>query len=259
DQRELVLGWVGPEAEGEAVNKAGVKKPNVKATASMRGAPGDSLVVDGITYVFTAEGIQFKESKSVGGGPAARNNNPGNITVDNFQPYAWEPDIGAYPGRNTDGRFAIFPTLAAGKKGAIAWARRFGGSKSIQDYFEGLRAAQRARQRPGQVRHHSACARQGGDREDLHDDVHGRRDPRRRRGRRKGLHRRTHRGGGILDDGHQVCATRQRGAAQSGARLCAGLRQGSRRDAQGRRGSRSNPEAVKAVGSPGRVRLAAAV
>ncbi|HEU5211763.1 MAG TPA: hypothetical protein VFU10_03260 [Gaiellaceae bacterium] len=137
DQRELVLGWVGPAAEGEAVNKAGVKKPNVKATASMRGAPGDSLVVDGITYVFTAEGIQFKESKSVGGGPAARNNNPGNITVDNFQPYAWQPDIGAYPGRNTDGRFAIFPTLAAGKKGAIAWARRFGGSKSIQDYFEG--------------------------------------------------------------------------------------------------------------------------
>ncbi len=99
----------------------------------MKGAPGSSLKVGEIVYVVVDGGVQFKTSKD--GGPAGRNNNPGNITVNDAHPQAWAGDIGAYAGRSTDGRFAIFPTYAAGRAGAIAWAKKQG-SRSLLEYFK---------------------------------------------------------------------------------------------------------------------------
>jgi hypothetical protein len=69
------------------------------------------------------------------GGPAGRNNNPGNITVDDANPEAWDTSIGAYRGRNTDGRFAIFPTADLGKAGARKWAMKRP-KLSLLEYFK---------------------------------------------------------------------------------------------------------------------------
>lgn len=107
----MVVGDYGKMVPKRSINDVG-----------MKGAPGSSINVNNILYVMTDDGVRY----NVGGvgGPAKRNNNPGNITVNDTHPKGWEPDIGAYRGRNTAGRFAIFPTPAAGRRGAIAWAKR---------------------------------------------------------------------------------------------------------------------------------------
>jgi hypothetical protein len=134
DQRAVVLDYVGKEKLGKVtIGGQQVDKRSVN-DVGMKGAPGSSLKVGEIVYVIVDAGVQFKTSKD--GGPAGRNNNPGNITVDDAFPQAWAGDIGAYTGRNTDGRFAIFPSYAAGRAGAIAWAKKQG-TKTLLAYFQG--------------------------------------------------------------------------------------------------------------------------
>ena len=133
NQRQVVLEAVGKATYGKTISEGvEVDKRSVN-DIGMKGAPGSSLKVGEIVYVVVDGGVQFKTSKD--GGPAGRNNNPGNITVNDAHPQAWAGDIGAYAGRSTDGRFAIFPTYAAGRAGAIAWAKKQG-SRSLLEYFK---------------------------------------------------------------------------------------------------------------------------
>ena len=133
NQRQVVLEAVGKATYGKTISESvEVDKRSIN-DIGMKGAPGSSLKVGEIVYVVVDGGVQFKTSKD--GGPAGRNNNPGNITVNDAHPQAWAGDIGAYAGRSTDGRFAIFPTYAAGRAGAIAWAKKQG-SRSLLEYFK---------------------------------------------------------------------------------------------------------------------------
>jgi hypothetical protein len=139
-----VLDYVGPEVIGKASvqgkNAAGEKasvtvdKRSINDKSGMDGAPGSSIFVDKVTYVVVDGGVQYKYKELDKGGPAGRNNNPGNITVDDGNPDAWDQSIGAYRGRNTDHRFAIFPTLERGKAGAKAWAIK-SAKMTLIEYF----------------------------------------------------------------------------------------------------------------------------
>ena len=133
NQRQVVLDAVGKEKLGKTTQEGmEVDKRSIN-DVGMKGAPGSSIKVGEIVYVVVDGGVQFKTSKD--GGPAGRNNNPGNITVNDAHPQAWAGDIGAYAGRSTDGRFAIFPTYAAGRAGAIAWAKKQG-ARTLLSYFK---------------------------------------------------------------------------------------------------------------------------
>jgi hypothetical protein len=137
DQRTAVLDFVGKPAVGKVVDPEGPGSGTVDKRSindvGMRGAPGSSLRVNKILYVVVDGGVQFKTSES--GGPAGLCNNPGNITVNDAHPAAWADDIGAYAGRSILGRFAIFPTYAAGRAGAKAWAVKQP-SKTLLKYFQ---------------------------------------------------------------------------------------------------------------------------
>lgn len=132
-QMDAVLDYVGKavlgkmDYNGVEIDRRGINK------AGLQGAPGSSIMVDKTVYVVVDEGVQFKTGDE--GGPAGRNNNPGNITVDDNAKDAWDADIGAYRGRSTDGRFAVFPTYERGRAGAKAWAARHQ-SLSLLDYFK---------------------------------------------------------------------------------------------------------------------------
>lgn len=140
DQQTAVLDYVGPATLGKVPgeNNTIVDKRSIN-NVGMKGAPGSWIDFGGTLYVITDEGVQFKTSET--DGPAARNNNPGNITVNDSHPEAWGEDIGAYRGRHTppkgsvEGRFAIFPTPKAGRQGAIAWATKRR-SWTLLRYFE---------------------------------------------------------------------------------------------------------------------------
>jgi hypothetical protein len=133
DQARAVLDRVGPEVVGKtSYGGVMIDKRSIN-NVGMAGAPGSSIRVNEITYVVVDCGVQYKTDPK--GGPAKRNNNPGNITVDDNAPAAWSPEIGAYRGRNTEGRFAVFPTYERGRAGAIAWARKRPGLTLI-DYFK---------------------------------------------------------------------------------------------------------------------------
>jgi hypothetical protein len=120
DQRGAVLDFVGKPAVGKVVDPEGPGSGTVDKRSindvGMPGAPGSSIRVNKILYVVVDGGVQFKTSDT--GGPAGLCNNPGNITVNDAHPAAWGDDIGAYAGRSILGRFAIFPTYAAGRAGA---------------------------------------------------------------------------------------------------------------------------------------------
>ena len=131
----------GMIAAGTQVDKQSV------GDVGMKGAPGSSLFVGGVTYVVVDGGVQFKFKDLDKGGPAGRNNNPGNITVDDANPDAWDAAIGAYRGRNTDGRFAIFPTIDRGKAGAKAWAAR-SPTLSLLAYFQKYAPSSEAGNKP---------------------------------------------------------------------------------------------------------------
>ena len=121
DQSGAVLDYVGTVVIGKTMyNGELIDKQSINL-GGMSGAPGSSIVVNEKTYVVLDDCVQFQTNK--GYGPARQNNNPGNITVDDKFPDAWSPEIGAYRGRNTDKRFAIFPTYEKGRAGAIAWAK----------------------------------------------------------------------------------------------------------------------------------------
>lgn len=81
--------------------------------------PGDVHTEGDKNYLVLADQVRVKSPTNPS--PAWRNHNPGNITVDKEHPQAW--DLGAIRGKAT-GRFAIFPDFAAGKRGAMEWARR---------------------------------------------------------------------------------------------------------------------------------------
>ncbi len=143
DQATSVLDYVGAEVLGKttvAGRDAQGEKTSVTVDkrsindVGLKGAPGSSIFVGGVTYVVVDGGVQYKFKDLEKGGPAGRNNNPGNITVSDANPDAWDPAIGAYRGRNTDGRFAIFPTLERGKAAAKAWAMR-SAKLSLLEYF----------------------------------------------------------------------------------------------------------------------------
>lgn len=140
DQAVKVLDYVGKEVIGKTsykVTKDGeetsvqIDKRSIN-DVGMKGAPGSSIVVSKTVYVVLDTTVQYKTSDA--GGPAGRNNNPGNITVDDNAKDAWAPEIGAYPGRSTEGRFAIFPTHKLGRAGAMPWARKRRNS-IVKDYF----------------------------------------------------------------------------------------------------------------------------
>ena len=148
DQAGKVLDYVGAAVIGKTMIAAGtqVDKQSV-GDVGMKGAPGSSLFVGGVTYVVVDGGVQFKFKDLDKGGPAGRNNNPGNITVDDANPDAWDAAIGAYRGRNTDGRFAIFPTIDRGKAGAKAWAAR-SPTLSLLAYFQKYAPSSEAGNKP---------------------------------------------------------------------------------------------------------------
>jgi hypothetical protein len=133
NQRLAVLDAVGKATLGKTISEgAEVDKRSIN-DVGMKGAPGSSIKAGDFMYVVVDGGVQFKTSQD--GGPAGRNNNPGNITVNDAHPQAWAGDIGAYAGRSTEGRFAIFGTYAAGRAGAIAWAKKQG-ARSLLSYFK---------------------------------------------------------------------------------------------------------------------------
>lgn len=137
DQRLAVLDFVGPAAVGKVVDPEGpgtgtVDKRSIN-DVGMKGAPGSSIRVGKTLYIVVDDGVQFKTSES--GGPAGVCNNPGNITVNDAHPAAWGGDIGAYAGRSVLGRFAVFPSYAAGRAGAKAWASKQP-AKTLLKYFQ---------------------------------------------------------------------------------------------------------------------------
>jgi hypothetical protein len=93
--------------------------------------PGDLVDVDGVAYLVVDNEVRVKARSN--SSPSWRNNNPGNITVNSQFPEAW--NYGAYSGKNTSGRFAIFPTYEAGVEGTQRWMEKRR-SKTIQSYFE---------------------------------------------------------------------------------------------------------------------------
>ncbi len=120
DQSDVVLDYVGATVIGKTMyNEVLIDKQSIN-NVGLNGAPGSSIAVGDTMYVVLDDCVQFKTGKA--GGPARQNNNPGNITVDDNVPDAWSPEVGAYKGRNTDARFAIFPSYKKGRAGAIAWA-----------------------------------------------------------------------------------------------------------------------------------------
>ena len=133
EQSNAVLDRVGTTVIGKTMYQGVLIDKRSINNVGMQGAPGSSIVVNDKTYVVVDDGVRFKTNNA--GGPAKRNNNPGNISVDDNAPLAWSGEIGAYRGRNTEGRYAVFPSYERGRAGAIAWAKRHP-SLTLLKYFE---------------------------------------------------------------------------------------------------------------------------
>ena len=145
DQSNAVLDRVGKEVVGKTMYSGQLIDKRSINTGGMQGAPGSSIVVKDVIYVVVDGGVQFKTNDQ--GGPAKVNNNPGNITVDDNAHLAWSSEIGAYRGRSTYGRFAVFPTYARGRAGAIAWAKKRPGLTLLK-YFEQYAPSSEAGNKP---------------------------------------------------------------------------------------------------------------
>src|SRR5262249_20779112 len=122
----------GPGQVDEIVSFLQLRKTEKMITPA---GPGDMISVGGKGYLVVEKEVRVRNPGN--SSRAWRNNNPGNLTADSTAPEAWS--YGCYPNKNTEGRFVIFPSYAAGVAGAKMWASKRTG-KTIAEYFGGYAA-----------------------------------------------------------------------------------------------------------------------